>query len=359
MTCLLKLTNIDNIQEHFRQAQRQGQWECKVDATMFKLFVTIFGFSSDSFLDTLSIFYFTPVAYSKETSDDRADRIRLVFTKAENVEEIVKKLSKEKVFLPVTAHDIEAMLNTMRSFLHYLRNGRDRCIVDCIYKEAVYIVKKNRLLVAQNIKRDSEWPTKFLYIVEHTKMAFVDRVPEYLDYTTRSRSDLREEFRDLKYFAERRLLSQIGSLDGVHDKVGTVKLPNSLKPTTKREKDSDKKNGKGKGRKRRQNDSDDDEADVETNIHVPKKRQSWMKLPDNKRMSNFFSTQVSAGRANLDKLPKVKHHAKPKHVVPCPHFFLLGNCNQGNNCRRSHNEDLTEESLKEFRTSLEEIFGGT
>lgn len=75
MICLLKLTNTDNIQEHFKQAQRQGQWECKVDATMFKLFVTVFGFSSKNFLDTLSIFSLTPVAYSKETPYNRAQQI--------------------------------------------------------------------------------------------------------------------------------------------------------------------------------------------------------------------------------------------------------------------------------------------
>lgn len=80
----------------------------------------------------------------------------MVYNKEEDVEEIIKTLSKGKNFLLVTVYDIEAMLNTMRSLLQYLTKGRYRCIIDYVYKKAVSIVEQNRLDIALKIKHNSK-----------------------------------------------------------------------------------------------------------------------------------------------------------------------------------------------------------
>lgn len=302
-------------------------------------------FLSRGFLDAnqpggFTLFMFSPFKKTARRMAQRRKDIKLAYGEVGKLsEDDIDSLAKNGYHLPSSMSEAKDMLKVGVWFLDELTSHRG--IASEGYREGLDLVRDYGDRFREATERDPGFPAKFLGYLDSLFQHFCTELKNLSHrsspiYQAKRRlkgmmiGDVRATFRSFK----------------VHGIAPTLNHP-VLEDDDEKSTDDPPDDGGGKKQGK--------EPPPEWHTTNPDPKKQWA-TPSGKQHGEFFNSGSEAGKANVLRLPRCKHHRTGRRQTICAKYQAIGKC--APSCRQSHIRpaDMSEELFRKTNEAFEQAY---
>lgn len=324
--------------------------------------------------EAFSVLFFHSADVKEEDDPDfDAQHVRETFNeKKEMTEQVIKAVSKNKIFFPAAVHQAKDMLECVIMFLELIC-GR-RTISTGSYREGLNLINRNRRTFEIATQDDKAFLVRFLSLLDrefqnfHRSVATFagdeDPIGDLLDRGKRTSMEdqvrqLLSPWLDYSYVFGFRAPSDIEAmLSHSHSSKGSIR---EVEKKSDHGGGSSSNSGRSSGRGSRTSgdgtpsDKGEDEPSWWLRLPEEEKVQGWA-IPTGKKFREYFG---QGKRGNTSGMPYFKHHKRTgKSAQICLKHQITKDCLRGGSCDFAHvrPRDISTDKHKVISEKLREVY---